>query len=144
MTRERTQADDQFLADVLPPERSPVTGRFLRPAGAVVGGVKPRKSHLNFVDIVDDFIVAHGGYTEDVIIDIFQTLMTWARLGDTQAAKILLERLCGKELDRIDVNVSSTLTDVERAQRLQAILETAQRRSANGEAPTTANRLTVN
>lgn len=124
-----TMTDDDkaaFVAQALPPVRDPKTGFFLK--GNTLGR-KGRPPGYDFRAIVEDYITANGGHVEDAIVDVFRSLLAAARLGDTQAAKLLLERLCGKDAEQIDLNVlTSKLSDVERAARLQAILTQAAKR----------------
>lgn len=117
-----TLEERQFLTDVLPPTRDPKTGRYLR--GKLGAG---RKGGLyNFRSIVADYIEAHGGFVEDAIIDLFHSMMGAARRGDVAAAKLLLDKFCGKDAESVDVVVAaSTMSDTERAARLNAILAAA-------------------
>lgn len=137
----------QFLIETLPPMRDPVTGKFCKGKLGGAGG-KPGRLVYNFKAIVADYVTAHGGFVEDAIIDVFNSLMVAARMGDVQAAKLLLDRLCGTEPDNVDVAVAvSTLSDTERAARLNAILAAAAARKqqpritvTNGTNPTTDTR----
>lgn len=129
---------DGILVDVPParPPRCEVTGRFL-PGYSYYMDRPPVRERApgthgcyNFRSIIKQFIEAHGGYTEDVVIDLFQSLMMAARLGDSRAASILLDRFCGKDVEGIDITLTTkSLSDVERGARLAAILHAAQQRS---------------
>ena len=136
-----TQAEDEarFLREVLPPRRDPITGLYPTVPG------RPRRQTLrnqcsyNFNKIVTDYIEAHGGFVEDVVIDIFRSMLAAARLGDMAAAKLLLDRFCGKDAELIDVTLTtSKLSDTERATRLEAILA-----AAGARAQASRQRITV-
>ena len=72
---------------------------------------------------------AEGISIEDAIWDIFQSLLAQARQGDVQAAKLLIERLCGKDTFELEIRHHAPLmSDVERAARLNAILASAAER----------------
>lgn len=128
-----TPEQREFLEEVLP-SRDPETGRYI--AGKVGGPGRAAKSHgvYNFRALVAEFVEAHGGHAEDVVVDLFGALMTAARGGDVAAARLLVERLCGKDAEQLDIAMATTqLSDTERASRLHAILEAAAKRAPKSE-----------
>lgn len=61
------------------------------------------------------------------MVRVLRKLMQMAvDLGDVQAAKLLFDRLCDKDAQQINANV--TLTDTERIERLKAIMASADAR----------------
>ena len=117
-----------FLAEVLPPERK--LGKFVR--GKLGGPGRPKGSHgvYNFRKLLAEYLERAGNHPEDIVAELFEDMMLQSAMGDVAASKFLLERLCGKENDQLDVSVSTVkLSDVERAARLQSILVTAAKRT---------------
>lgn len=135
-----TPEEREFLEEVLP-SRDPVTGRMLkgRPGGPGRGWDGARNHGVyNFRALVAEFVEAHGGHVEDVVVDLFGCLMRAAQNGDVAAAKLLLERFCGKEAEQLDIAVAAgKLTDVERATRIAAILADARKRAPADTEPKT-------
>jgi hypothetical protein len=141
-----------FLREVLPPRRDPVTGMFPPNPNARRGALRGR-GYYNFNAVVREYVEAHGGFCEDVIIDIFRSMFLLARNGDVAAARLLLDRFCGKDADVLDAVISSPSTrmsDVERAARLQSILTSAtaraeaHRQQITGAKDAQVRRITVN
>ena len=132
------EREEEFLAEVLGRPEPPKLvesrerdrgGRFL-PGHTGLGGRPPG---YDFRTILRELMLSKGKRVEDAVAEIIESLRVSARLGDTAAAKLLLDRTCGKEVDAVDLNVSTRqLTDVERAARLQAILDAAARRKQGG------------
>lgn len=126
-----TPEEREFLEDVLPSRDE--NGRLLpgRPGGPGRGAPGARNHGVyNFRALVAEFVEAHGGHTEDVVVDLFGCLMRAANAGDVAAAKLLLERFCGKDAEQLDVAVATTkLSDVERATRIASILAAASKRA---------------
>lgn len=61
------------------------------------------------------------------MVRVLRKLMQMAvDLGDVQAAKLLFDRLCDKDAQQLNANV--TLTDTERIERLKAIMASADAR----------------
>jgi len=88
----------------------------------------------DFRTMLRDTMAKDGKTMEDAIADVIRSLRVSAMLGDTAAAKLLLDRTCGKEADAVDLNVNDLrqLSDVERAARLASIIESAKRRNGHG------------
>jgi hypothetical protein len=135
-----TPEEREFLDEAFP-SRDPVTGRMLkgRPGGPGRGWDGARNHGVyNFRALVAEFVEAHGGFVEDVVVDLFGCLMRAAQNGDVAAAKLLLERFCGKDAEQLDVAVGvAKLSDVERATRIASILAAARERAPDGTEPKT-------
>lgn len=128
-----SEEEKQFLRSVLPVER--VRGKFVRgklmprSPGRPTGTLQKVKGVYNFTKLVRDYVERAGGCMEDVVAMLFEDLMDSSAAGDTAATKLLLERICGKEAEQLDVNVGlAQLNDVERAARLSAIFAAAAKR----------------
>ena len=101
------------------------TGRFTQ--GNPGGPGRPRG--LDFRAVVAEKAEGEGIAVEDAIWDIFQSLLAQARQGDVQAAKLLIERLCGKETIEVEIGEQMPpMSDVELAAQISAILAAAARR----------------
>ena len=102
------------------------TGRFTK--GNPGGPGRPRG--IDFSAAVAEKAEAEGISIEDAIWGVFQALLAEAQKGDVQAAKLLIDRLCGKETGEREVRPQvPPMSDVERAARLNAILAAAARRA---------------
>lgn len=105
---------------------SPEKVAFLLEAGLPVPVHRDRPSKVPYHDfnaVVTEFVTLNGGSMEDVIIDLFQSAMLASRCGDTTAIKFLVERLCGKQLEEISMDVTEVkLSPTERQARVEAIL----------------------
>lgn len=103
------------------------SGRFAK--GNSGGPGRPRG--IDFRAVVAQRAEAEGSRIEEIIWEVFEMLLAASRAGDVQAARVLLDRLCGKETSRIDVGVDAgrTMSDLERATRISAILHAAQARA---------------
>lgn len=126
-----TDEEQAFLREVLPPRRDPNTGLFPTNPNQRRGALRGR-GYYNFNAVIKEYIEAHGGFCEDVIVDIFRSMFILARDGDVAAARLLLDRFCGKDADVLDAVISSPsqrMSDVERAARLQSILTAATARA---------------
>lgn len=115
----RTVEEALFLAEVLPAQECVL---------------KPRREHralFNFRGIVMRHLESIGGSMDSVVVGLFQLLWQHAKEGDMIAIKILLDRICGKDAEHVEIAVAN-LSDTERAARIEAILEAARGRSSNG------------
>src|SRR5262245_61342953 len=118
-----------FLRQALGPQRDPVTGLFPFNPQNPRSRHTQKKRRYDFVEIVRNYTEAHGEFTEDVIIDIFLSMLAAAKQGDVQAAKLLLDRFCGQDKDVLELQLTtSKLSDTERAARLVSIIEAAKQR----------------
>lgn len=127
-----TPEERELLEEMFPSRDE--KGRLLK---GKIGGSAGRggRGHgvYNFRELVGEFLAAHNGHVEDVVVDLFGCLMRAANAGDVAAMKLLLERFCGKDAEQIDVAVATAkLTDVERATRIAAILAEAAKRAPEG------------
>lgn len=96
--------------------RDPITGRFL--VGNPGGGRPP------IVDFRRLVHRARGATVEEKLLAVFDALCEQAESGDVAAAKLLLERLCGKDAEKLEVS-DSRLTATEMRQRLRSLIEDA-------------------
>lgn len=107
---------------------------FMRESGLLLPweGQLGKVNRYDFPAVVAHFVRHHGGTMEEVLVDIFQSLMLASRLGDTQASKILLDRFCGPTTEKVDLTVSQEpMTATERQERVEALLAKAARRIAS-------------
>lgn len=119
----RSVEDKRFLAEVF--DGLPVAatgrgegGRFL--AGHQLGG-RPRA--FDFRAIVTKWAKENNEPVEDALARVYLALLRNAVGGDVPASKLLIERLCGKEADVLDVAVAARpMSDIERAARIESIL----------------------
>jgi hypothetical protein len=108
-----------------PEMRDPVTGRFV-PGHPRLGG-RPRRPDL--YTVAAERAAAEGVDLAQELWGVVKQLLAAAKGGDVQAARLVLDRL--SDADPIDVNLrTDTLTDVERAARLEAILRVGAGRRA--------------
>lgn len=128
IARTLDEEGQQFLREIMPPLLNPL-GKFRRGhlGGPGRGAGERRDRVVSFRKLVCEYVERAGGYMEDVVIELFEDLMEASDAGDTSATKLLLDRLCGKEAEQLEVTVAS-MSDTERAVRLHAILENARRR----------------
>lgn len=113
------------------------TGRFAK--GNPGGPGRPRG--IDFRAAVAAKAEAEGISVEDAIWQVFQSLLAQAHRGDVQAAKLLLDRLCGKDTVEVKVEPQAPpMTDIERAARVNAILASAVRRAEEAAAATAEKR----
>lgn len=126
-----------FLAEVLPPERGP-SGKFVR--GRLRTGPESPASgcnnhgNYNFTKLVREYIERCGNNVSMVVAELFEDLMVASDNGDTNASKFLVERLCGKQSEQVDMTVThSKLSEVERITRLTTLLDEAARRRREGK-----------
>lgn len=133
----------EFLSNILPPIRDPGTGLLKRMSEH---SAKRRGGSYNFREIVSNWIEVNGGAPEDVLIEVFQCLMVMMRRGDMNAAKLLLERFCGRETETVDIKMAvETMSDTERAARITAIVNAARARTEPpGEIKTAEHRVLPN
>lgn len=123
-----------FLSSILPFQRDEKTGRYLK--GKVGGPGRLPGSHgaYSFRAVFKERIEAAGGDVPQVLSDLIDDLCAASFAGDVRATQILIDRLCGKEAEQLDVALStSKLSDVERGARVAAILHAAAKRK-NGPA----------
>jgi len=66
---------------------------------------------------------ARGETVEAKLLAVFDSLAEQAAAGDVAAAKLLLERICGKDADEIVLTTS--LPAIDMRQRMRSILEDA-------------------
>lgn len=134
---ERPHTEDElaFLRTILPTARTPDGKRFAKGPYPPVRS-SGRRRRYNFIGIVADYLEDHGGRVEDAVTEIFESLMMQVRLGDARAAAVLLDRFCGRDVDLVDVTVTaSTMSDVDRAARINAILAAARARLPDSATP---------
>ena len=126
---------DAALAELIGrPEKTAGNGRTVTGQFAPGNSGGPgRPPGYDFRTILRDAMAKEGKSAEDMVAEITRSLRLSASLGDTAAAKLLLDRTCGKEADAVDMNVNDLrqLSDVERAARLASILEAAKRRNGH-------------
>lgn len=87
------------------------TDAAMRPDGMPVGrpfekgnpGGPGRPKGYDFRAIVEDYVKANKTSVESAIEKLFKSLLASAEGGDVNAAKLLIERLCGKDADKLDV-----------------------------------------
>lgn len=105
------------LFEGLPRQRNE-RGHYL--PGHTLGGRTPG---FDFRSIVAKFAAENGEPVEDALARVYLGILRAAAAGDVSAAKLLIERLCGKEADTIDLTVGKRrMTDTERAARIAAIM----------------------
>ncbi len=97
----------------------------------------PVKRNLgpDFRKLVADKLRETGGTLEDALVQVFVHLMAASAMGDVGASKLLLDRLAMRDDAQDFVTHLHLLTDIERAARIQAILDAAARRKAAQTAP---------
>ncbi len=105
------------------------TGRFAK--GNPGGPGRPRG--FDFRAVVAAHADLSGFSVEGVVIEVFLSLVRQARAGDVAAARFLIERLCGKDESSAEGTPPSQLTEIERVQRIEELLESARRRRAAAE-----------
>ncbi len=127
-----TAEEQAFLREVLPPERFESNGRFRR--GKLAGpGRKPGIRHYNFRVVIGEYLKRAGSSIEDAMCDLFEDMMEASAQGDTGAARLLVERFCGKENEQLEIEVSTAkLSAVERLAKVRAIFAGAERRMLAG------------
>ncbi len=128
-----TMQERMFLRDFLPPEHAEGSNRFA--AGALKQrGPGDYNKALQFRTLVKAYLKRLHLPVEVVVEQLFEDLMRASRAGDVGATKVLLDRLCGKDPDQLDVTVEvATLPEEERIRRLQQLLATAARRRIHVE-----------
>jgi len=87
--------------------RDPVTGLWL-PGHKGIGG---RPKGFDFRAVVAERVKLEGKTVEDVIWEIFGALYRQAKIGDVVAAKFLVERLCGKTPEALDLDDEDRIPD---------------------------------
>jgi len=98
------------------------SGRFL-PGHSQPGPGRPPGTALDYRAIVEQKAKEAQFSLEDAVWSITQSLLTAAQQGDGLAAKLVLDRLCGKDVDQVRVTeVADPLTEEDRARRVQEIL----------------------
>lgn len=123
---ELTDEQRAFLTEVLPQTRDEA-GRYLP---GFNGGARQRRKY-DFRSAIARHLESTGGSVQDVLVSVFNSLLLQAQLGSIEAAKVLLDRFCGKDVDVVDITVAaSTMSDTERAARISAILSAAAARNA--------------
>lgn len=101
------------------------SGRFAR--GNPGGPGRPRG--CDFRAVVTAHVEAEGRSIEEILVDVFKAIFARACEGDVQAARLLLDRLCAKEPDPVEIAPEyRELTDIERAIRIESILASARKR----------------
>jgi hypothetical protein len=105
------------------------SGRFAK--GNPGGPGRPRG--LDFRSVVAAHAELTGSSIEAAIIEVFDALLRQASEGDVAAAKLLIDRLCGKD-DSLATTEPPLLSDCERVARIEEILETARQRRARNTA----------
>ncbi len=119
------RATRDWLRELLPPEHND-DGSFAK--GRLRQTHVPPRAY-QFRTLVAKYLKRLNLPVDAVIEQLFEDLMRASRAGDVGATKLLLERLCGKEAEQIDVSVEvSQLPPEERVKRIQALLTTAARR----------------
>lgn len=117
---ERSLDDQRLLDEVLEglPRQRNERGHYL--PGHTLGG---RTRGFDFRSIVAKFATENGEPVEQALSRVYLGILRAAAAGDVSAAKLLIERLCGKEADTIDLTVGKRrMTDTERAARIAAIM----------------------
>ena len=121
MSSPRSREDQALLDELLegtPRNRDP-RGWFM--PGHKLGGRPPG---LDFRAVISEYVRSKGKSLEEILARVFEGLMLVATTGDTNAAKLLIERFCGKDPDVLDLVVSKRkMSDTERAARIGAILK---------------------
>lgn len=111
--------------------RDPVSGRFLAGASGNPNG-RPRRPDL--FALASERAAASGVDLAAELWTVVQRLLAQAKAGDTQAAKLLLDRLTDPDPVKVEVAAQvQPLTDEERTQRIQELLERAAHRKAAKE-----------
>jgi hypothetical protein len=120
-----------YLCELLDSLPAPVPPAFMPPKPA-----KKLPSVLSFRRIVNEALAHRGRSLDDVVVRLFDDLERASRFGDVQATKLLLERLCGKDPEQVEIAMQvSTMTDDERVARIQAYVAEATRRRILAEGP---------
>ncbi len=122
MSKQRSVEDREFLAQVCDgvPRSRDERGWYL--PGHTLGG---RPKGFDFRAIVTKFAAERGEPVEEALARVYESLLRTATGGDVTAAKLLIERLCGKEVDVVDIDMAVSkhhMSDTERAARIAAIL----------------------
>ena len=131
---DRTRSrDDQALLDELLdglPRQRNERGHYL--PGHTLGGRTPG---FDFRSIVAKFAAENGEPVEEALSRIYLGILRSAAAGDVAAARLLIERLCGKETDVVDLTVGKRkMSDTERAARVAAIMHAGGwKRDGDGE-----------
>lgn len=116
---------NEFLAGT---PRRDERGRWL--PGASAGPGRPKG--FDFRQAVAKALEARGDDPAAAMVQVYDMLLAQSLRGDVAAAKLLLDRLVGKEPEVIDAVIATKrLSPVERATRIQGILADIARRRAN-------------
>lgn len=86
------------------------------------GGGRPRGS-LDLRVLAEQRLQEQGKTLADAVWEVFETMLDLATKGDIQAAKLVLERLLGKEAERFEFPVD--LTPSQRVEQIRNLLAAA-------------------
>ena len=129
---ERSLDDQRLLDEVLEglPRQRNERGHYL--PGHTLGG---RTRGFDFRSNVAKFAAENGEPVEQALSRVYLGILRAAAAGDVAAAKLLIERLCGKEADVVDLTVGKRrMSDTERAARVAAIMHAGGwRRDGDGD-----------
>jgi hypothetical protein len=104
------------------------TGRFL--PGNTTARLGGRPKAIDFRALVHE---ARGDTVRDKLIAVFDMLAEKAAAGDVNAAKLLLERICGKDADEIKLtDERQEMPEEEFAKRVVSLLAILQARRQSG------------
>ena len=130
--RERSVDGQALLNELFEglPRQRDEKGHYL--PGHTLGGRAPG---FDFRAIVAKFAAENGEPVEQALSRVYLGVLRAAAAGDVPAAKLLIERLCGKEADTIDLTVGKRkMSDTERAARIAAIMHAGGwKRDGDGE-----------
>lgn len=112
--------------DAVEGERHP-NGYFKKGHVALAGSGRPKG--IDFKTTVLRAIQEHGA--TEAIVKVWHAMLNAALDGDVAAARLILDRMCGKEADVVEL--TSGLSDDERAARVQELLDAARERRAEIE-----------
>lgn len=108
------------------PGSAPAGNGSRRPDGTFApgwrGGGRPRGS-LDLRVLAEQRLQEQGKTLADAVWEVFETMLDLATKGDIHAAKLVLERLLGKETERFEF--SEELTPSQRVERIKALLAAA-------------------
>lgn len=95
--------------------QDPKSGQFVR--GNRLGG---RPKGLDFRAAVERYASANGIDLENAVGEVFKAMLTEAKAGDVQAARLILDRLCGSvpKEHRIEGEITPLMPQIPRGRDL--------------------------